>query len=323
MSILFPTGELRSNKEDNSHTWVISHYNDFAGFDVVTSPAFLISGDNEKKFEFHMEGTGSKCLNLRCVQQNTERLPCKYSIAVVKDSEIMEIRMGHCTFSKDRTEKEIFKFDVSDLAEYLSISRGQFSTIHSLTFRCELTDSTIDQKPLNYNINRMSEPKLQFNSLFLDKKFSDVVLRTSSKEEIPAHRIVLAAASPVFNAMFSHEMLESKTQSVDMIDVDHDAAVEMLRHIYTGNIESGVYSLTAEVLSAADKYQLEELKYECEKRMVSDLSTENAMEILNTADAHCAKYLTEGVINFLTRQMNGDMNIEEKSNMLLGKVASK
>ncbi|CAB0038917.1 unnamed protein product [Trichogramma brassicae] len=71
------------------------------------------------------------------------------------------------------------------------------------------------------------------------------ILQTADLKVVPAHRVVLAAASPVFKAMFNHDMLENKTQSVDMNDISYDAAVEMLRYIYTGAVKNALHVIRA------------------------------------------------------------------------------
>ncbi|CAB0042255.1 unnamed protein product [Trichogramma brassicae] len=48
------------------------------------------------------------------------------------------------------------------------------------------------------------------------------------EDEIPAHKIVLSAASPVFRAMFTHDMLENNENSVKITDITEDILTEML-----------------------------------------------------------------------------------------------
>ncbi|KAL7303411.1 hypothetical protein TKK_0004595 [Trichogramma kaykai] len=161
--------------------------------------------------------------------------------------------------------------------------------------------------------------KFNFEWIFLNKNFSDLVLQTACGKEIPVHRLVLATASPVFQAMFSHDMLENKSQSVDMVDISHEAAVEMLRYIYTGRIKAEEFSLTADVLAAADKYQLEELKNKCERILGSNLSTENVVEALKIAHTYSAKNLEKEAVDFIKRKMNETLPLNEIKDMILGK----
>lgn len=64
--------------------------------------------------------------------------------------------------------------------------------------------------------------------------------------------VFLLARSPVFQAMFEHEMEERKHNRVDITDVDHEVLREMLRFIYTGKA-SNLEKMADDLLAAADK----------------------------------------------------------------------
>lgn len=60
------------------------------------------------------------------------------------------------------------------------------------------------------------------------------------------------ARSPVFAAMFEHEMEERKQNRVAIQDVDHEVLKEMLRFIYTGKAPN-LEKMADDLLAAADK----------------------------------------------------------------------
>lgn len=60
------------------------------------------------------------------------------------------------------------------------------------------------------------------------------------------------ARSPVFAAMFEHEMEERKQNRVAISDVDHEVLKEMLRFIYTGKAPN-LDKMADDLLAAADK----------------------------------------------------------------------
>ena len=70
--------------------------------------------------------------------------------------------------------------------------------------------------------------------------------------EYYAHKAILAARSPVFSAMFEHEMEEKKQNKVEITDMDHEVLREMLRFIYTGKA-TNLEKMDADLLAAADK----------------------------------------------------------------------
>ncbi len=108
-------------------------------------------------------------------------------------------------------------------------------------------------------------------NLFDNEKFSDVTLSVGGRE-FQAHKAILAgefyhylilrisikfkfsipARSPVFAAMFEHEMEERKQNRVDITDVDHEVLKEMLRFIYTGKAPN-LEKMADDLLAAADK----------------------------------------------------------------------
>ena len=120
--------------------------------------------------------------------------------------------------------------------------------------------------------------------LFLEEKFSDLKLVTACGKELKAHKIMLAARSPAFSAMFEHKMAESESSVVKIDDIEHDVLKEMLKYIYTNKIEK--YAL--ELLVAADKYGMEDLKAEClhliYEKIEDIINVENAIDMYEVAD---------------------------------------
>ncbi|KAL7291184.1 hypothetical protein TKK_0015099 [Trichogramma kaykai] len=170
-----------------------------------------------------------------------------------------------------------------------------------------------------FSLNEDSTNKLNFDWLFLNENLSDVKLLTMCGKEIPAHKVVLASASPVFKAMFCHDMLETKSQTVDMADISHDAALAMMRYIYTGILDIPELSLAAEILKAADKYLIEDFERIWQQKLISSISTENVMKLLKIADTCDSKYLKEEAVEFIAMNVNKLATHNAIINMLLGK----
>lgn len=77
--------------------------------------------------------------------------------------------------------------EVSVVADSVNIS-GQSNAVQFKVPECKLSED--------------------FGALFESQKFSDVTLAVIPGKEYQAHKAVLAARSPVFAAMFEHEMEE-------------------------------------------------------------------------------------------------------------------
>lgn len=87
--------------------------------------------------------------------------------------------------------------------------------------------------------------------LLTNGTFSDTVLVVDGRE-FYAHKAILAARSPVFSAMFEHEMTESRKGRVEISDIDPDVFNEMLKFIYTGDTPQ-IQGMAEDLLAAADK----------------------------------------------------------------------
>ena len=141
---------------------------------------------------------------------------------------------------------------------------------------------------LHYDIGKLLETQ----------KFSDVKLN-SNEEIFNAHKTILAARSPVFEAMFENEMLEKTEGLVTIVDVSNEVLKEILQYIYTGKEPNFEKTDVFGLVSAADKYQLDELKIMCARYLWNNLTSENVSDILILADAHHATELKAQAIKFI------------------------
>ncbi|XP_065577159.1 speckle-type POZ protein B-like isoform X2 [Artemia franciscana] len=166
--------------------------------------------------------------------------------------------------------------EVSVVADSVNIS-GQSNAIQFRVPECRLSDD--------------------LGMLFENQRFSDVTLSVGGKE-FQAHKAILAARSPVFAAMFEHEMEERRCNRADINDVESDVFREMLRFVYTGKATC-LDRMADDLLAAADKYALDRLKVMCEEALSLNLSVENVAEVLILADLHSAEQLKAQSIDFI------------------------
>ena len=84
------------------------------------------------------------------------------------------------------------------------------------------------------------------------------------------HKLVLAAHSDVFRAMFSHKDTIENTQSrLKITDFESNVVSQMLKYLYTGRLPEELTTQNlAELLKIADKYQLELLKSDTEGKLI-------------------------------------------------------
>ncbi|OBS73599.1 hypothetical protein A6R68_15861, partial [Neotoma lepida] len=138
--------------------------------------------------------------------------------------------------------------------------------------------------------------------LWENSRFTDCCLVVAG-QEFRAHKAILAARSPVFRAMFEHDMEESKRNRVEIHDLEPQVVKAMMGYIYTGKAPD-LDSMADVVLAAADKYLLERLKVMCEDALCRDLSVENAAHTLFLADFHSAGQLKTQALDFITAHVS-------------------
>ena len=139
----------------------------------------------------------------------------------------------------------------------------------------------------------------RFETLFKEGlPFSDVVIDVDGTK-FSAHKIVLAAGSPVFSTMFqSHGFTESETNIIKIDDLEPPVVYEMLRFLYTDRVKQ-FDLLACGLLFAAEKYMIELLKTKCQAVLAESLTIENCSELLSLADSNSAEELKKVAMEFI------------------------
>ncbi|XP_015903554.3 speckle-type POZ protein B [Parasteatoda tepidariorum] len=137
-----------------------------------------------------------------------------------------------------------------------------------------------------------------FRELFMNKKHSDVKLRVNNIDFL-AHKVVLATRSPVFSAMFDQDMLENQSGIVQIKDLNEKTLQNLLKFMYTDVVNEMDCEGTLNILLAADKYQVSNLKDKCTSKILSLLSEENVCEVIILADMINHESLKTFALNFI------------------------
>ncbi|XP_047051352.1 TD and POZ domain-containing protein 3-like [Lolium rigidum] len=134
-------------------------------------------------------------------------------------------------------------------------------------------------------------------------------------ESFSAHRLVLAARSPVFKAELCCPMAESIMTSITIQDMEASTFRSMLHYMYQGSLpdadSNDVSSTMAHyqhLIVAADRYGVKGLKKICEYRLCgSGITIDNVVSVLQLAEDHaCLKLRTE-CLDFLANVENFKM----------------
>lgn len=115
--------------------------------------------------------------------------------------------------------------------------------------------------------------------------FSDIILRVQN-EEFQAHRAILATQSPVFKAMFEHDMREKEDGIVDIQDTSAEIFTLFLEYCYTSVLPAMQDKDVGQLVILADKYQVESLTVQCLRYLCSTLTQENVVDVFLLADKY-------------------------------------
>jgi len=146
-------------------------------------------------------------------------------------------------------------------------------------------------------------------SLLLDSKAGADVSFTVKGETIQAHRAILAARSPVFEAELYGSSSTTETDdahTVTVRDMRPDTFRALLHFIYTDSLPAMSHlsmdemrELVQHLLAAADRYAVDRLKVMCEHILARTLHVENAAITLALADRHDCDRLKHASIHFM------------------------
>uniref|UniRef100_A0A3Q2TJ92 Kelch-like family member 40a n=1 Tax=Fundulus heteroclitus TaxID=8078 RepID=A0A3Q2TJ92_FUNHE len=135
-------------------------------------------------------------------------------------------------------------------------------------------------------IDPAQQPRMYQQSLLQDglcdllenDKFVDCVLKVQDRE-FPCHRLVLAASSPFFKAMFLSELEESKKREIVLKDVDPSIMEMILRYIYTSDINLTEQNVQ-DIFMVANMYQIPSIFSVCLSFLQEKMVLGNCLAIL-------------------------------------------
>lgn len=154
----------------------------------------------------------------------------------------------------------------------------------------------------------------KFGQLLESNKGTDVNFEVDG-EIFAAHKIVLAARSPVFRAQLFGPMKEKNMQCIKVEDIEAPVFKALLHFIYwdellemqelTGLNSKGASTLIAQhMLAAADRYGLERLKLLCEAKLCEDVAINTVATTLALAEQHHCLQLKAECLKFIALREN-------------------
>lgn len=105
----------------------------------------------------------------------------------------------------------------------------------------------LPRQPLNCNVKEIG-----FEVHFAKSLFADFSIKANDNQILHTSKCILGARSPVFLAMLTNDMEETRTNQVNITDYDSKVLEELLRYIYTGLIENA-QEVAVDLIMAAKK----------------------------------------------------------------------
>ena len=143
-----------------------------------------------------------------------------------------------------------------------------------------LRESHPGETGVPYYLENLSHTLNQYRK---DSQFCDITLWTGDGGGFPAHRAVLAAASPYFQTLFGSSFVDSASTDHTMEWMGSRTAQVILEFIYTGKIILD-FTLMSDLLAAAEFLLLPRLKEACVSFMARHMNPKHVCKV---------KYLTE------------------------------
>ncbi|XP_044582700.1 speckle-type POZ protein B-like [Cotesia glomerata] len=232
----------------------------------------------------NIESENKKWITINTKYDVRTEIRFKCSLYILDNKNEKQFIQKFNTVIKDRQEYCIPKFlEITELLE----NKQKFLPNNELTVGIELTEFLETEKiitvPMKTSRHQLT---IDLKDVLESKAGSDVVLLVGDKK-ILAHKVILTIRSPVFAAMFSHQLKENKENEITIPDMDPEVCEKLLEYIYTENV-TGLDEVVELLYEEADKYQLPALKELCEESFCRNVKIENSVKYLVLLDRHHA-----------------------------------
>lgn len=132
----------------------------------------------------------------------------------------------------------------------------------------------------------------ELKDMYFLGELTDVDLCNGDKK-ISAHRVVLAAASPYFKAMFSSGMEESNKREIHLPSIDTYILEIIIQYMYSGELNINGDNVMA-LLEISNLFEMVDIVSQCCCKLIEDLNVENCLHIRDYAEkfstrSECAK----------------------------------
>ncbi|KAJ1522109.1 hypothetical protein ONE63_002420 [Megalurothrips usitatus] len=165
------------------------------------------------------------------------------------------------------------------------------------------------EKPPYHNHHHTNRAFENMNGLRKQNLLCDVTLISDDNSEVSAHKMVLAACSPYFYAMFT-SFEESKSDRVTLQGVDAMALQLLVNYVYTSEIHVTEENVQV-LLPAANLLQLTDVRDACCDFLQGQLHPTNCLGIRAFADLHGCLDLLSNADSYIEQHFSEVVECEE------------
>lgn len=227
--------------------------------------------------------------------------------------------------SVKQTHEKIFTFKPGTDLYVFNRFTGNFSG--SLDFICFIEDVTSDIAPIE-KISLQSKIINDLKKGWLDDDSKDIIIKVDT-ETIKAHKFILKIRSPIFAKLLedSPQTMEAEadisdpvsasqkdcktTVAVPKVDISNEIEIKDLSYETLRSVVQFMYyddcdkiaELKKELLYAADKYKIDDLKVKAGNEYLKQLKVGNALDTLLVLDAHNGpEEIITKVVKFIAKE---------------------
>ena len=211
----------------------------------------------------------------------------------------IELYDGRCNLMTTITDNKTQEYRMSGRRGW--ITKQKFDATSPPSLRV-IIDFIYKASPNEFALTTVDQPKLRLQNEYgrlLDSGDESDVTLVVQGEKIKAHKLVLTTRCEVFGSMFDAGMAEGFSKEVVITDFTPKAIKEFLKFLYTGVSPKYGGHATMELLAAADKYCVNDLKVMCARAISSNLNGNNVIDALLLAEKHyCSTLMTSAIAVF-------------------------
>lgn len=159
-------------------------------------------------------------------------------------------------------------------------------------------DSYLVRLTVTYGKKPASKHLERYRNMFLQELGTDCEVLVDGKQ-IKFSKAILMSQSELFRNMIEANLSKKEQSVLEIADFDYDTIYALIGYMYSETVDFQDMDFALNLLAAATKYGVEELKDHCQMYVVENVNSENAWKVMNFAKLHKAKKAAKAAISFL------------------------